>query len=323
MNHRIVAPWHVALLVLSSSACGNRPADITVMNVSDEELYVDKVSAPEFAYSPPVGALGTFSKSSADAVRRPPTEVTVLVRGNPATLVRVPPLPADARGDIELLIIYTRSRHWTSAWEITAGHDADRLPVGTRRIPDDDAPGFRLHRALMEAAEAGNVADIDRLLGQGAPVYWDTTDDSPLNSAALWHRNAVIERLLGSPEFPFRTSDIEESIVHAADANNSDVSTLRLLVDRFGDGLSPAARGHVLRTASESHQMDQSNRLIPSGPAIRFLVEEAGFGVNLPVTDDGYTLFDLADRASGDFRDYALIEFLEAHGGQSGRRLTK
>ena len=176
---------------------------------------------------------------------------------------------------------------------------------------------------VIEAAEAGNAADVDRLLGQGAPVYWDTTDDSPLNSAALWHRNAVIERLLRSPEFPFLASDIEESTVHAADANNSDVSTLRLLVERFGAGLSPEARGRVLRTASESHQMDQSNRLLPAGPAIRFLVEEAGFDINLPVTDDGYTVFDLADRSSGNFRDFALIQFLEAHGAQPGRRLTK
>jgi hypothetical protein len=240
VKHRVAAqPGHATILVVCVSACSNAlPANLTVLNVSDEQLYVEKVSAPEFAYAPPVGVLGRFSKSSSDAVKRPPTEVTVFVQGKPAATVRVPPLPADARGDIELLIIHTRSRHWASAWEITAGHDADSLPLGIRRVPEDDDPRFRLHRALIEAAEAGSVA----------------------------------------------------------------------------------APGHVLRKASASRQMDNQYRISPVRPVIRFLIEEAGFDVNLPVTDDGDTVFDFADRASGKFRDCALIEFLKAHGAQSGRR---
>jgi hypothetical protein len=322
VKHRVAAqPGHATILVVCVSACSNAlPANLTVLNVSDEQLYVEKVSAPEFAYAPPVGVLGRFSKSSSDAVKRPPTEVTVFVQGKPAATVRVPPLPADARGDIELLIIHTRSRHWASAWEITAGHDADSLPLGIRRVPEDDDPRFRLHRALIEAAKAGNVADVDRLLGQGAQLYWDTTDDSPLVTAAYWHRNAVIERLLRSGGPPFEASDIEDAIVRAADPSDEDVSTLRLLVARFGTGLSPEAPGHVLRKASASRQMDNQYRISPVRPVIRFLIEEAGFDVNLPVTDDGDTVFDFADHVSGNFRDYALIEFLKAHGAQSGRR---
>jgi hypothetical protein len=311
--------WPTIVAACVASACSSKPMGIEVMNVSGEELQVDRISAPELRYNPPVGVLGRYSKSSIDALNKPPVTVTIDVQGRPPVIVDVPPLPSDAKGDITLMLVYTRARRWSGAWEIIPAHDEYGFPLGTRLVPDDSNGDYRTHVALIAAAKAGNVAEVDRLIAQGAPIYWRSTDDSPLTIATLWNRNAVIERLL-QPDLMIETRDIEEAIVLASDPYDSDISTLRLLVGRFGPTLSQEVRARALRRAAEANRSDDANQIIPAGPAVRYLVDEAGFDVNMPVFDDGRTIFDFADQKVGRFRDEPLMEFLTSHGARSGLR---
>jgi hypothetical protein len=315
----------LTVLVICCSSCAlwlDPPMNIRIENVGDREVDVENVSAtPPFVFEPVVGVLGRYHAQSGEAVREPPTHVTIAVRGAEPTTLEVPPLPDDARGEITFLITYTRSRRWVAQWEIIPARDNLRNPVGLRLIPDDEDPKFRLHRALIGAASEGDVEAAGRLLDQGAPLAWDTTAGSPLVVAASRHRNAVIERLLQDHAEKFEPVDIAAAVKNAADANDEDISTLRLLVERVGSRLSKEARGQILRNAAESHRMDSFSRMVPAGPAIRYLIEEARFDVNQPVGQGGETLLDFADIPQDDFRDKPLIEFLEAHGAKrSGRR---
>jgi hypothetical protein len=308
-----------AALVVWTSACGGSAHHLTVENVSDEELHLEAVSAPEFEFPPPVGVLGRGHQGSGFIMKTPPSQVTITERGKPPVVVRVPSLPEDANGEITLHVIYTRSRQWATAWEIIPERDADRIPTNVRRIPEDADPRFRQFRALIAAAEAGNVADVDRLITQGAPLSWDTTGDSPLVSAAGRQRHAVIERLLRDHASAFALPDIEEAIWRAADPNEPVIAGLRLLVGKFGARLTPAARIRILRKAAESTSL-KAGRIEPAGPAVRYLIDEAGFDVNLPISDQGDTLLDLIGGGNEHFRDDRLLSYLKTRGAVSGRK---
>ena len=306
--------WGAAAALVLSSACGGTAQHLTVENVSDEELYVEQVSAPEFEFSPPVGVLGRGHAGSGFIMKAPPSQVTVTERGKPPVIVPVPPLPADADGEITLHVIYTRSRRWVSAWEIHRERNAGRL-----RIPEDDDPRFRQFLALIAASETGDVSEVDRLVGQRVPLSWDTTADSPLVSAAGRQRPAVLGRLLREHESAFALPDIEEAVWRAADANEADISGLRLLMEKFGARLSPAARVRIVRKAAESTQLNEGG-VVPAGPAIRYLIDDAGFDVNMPITDGGDTLLDLVSGGNEYRRDNQLLSFLKTRGAVSGRR---
>jgi hypothetical protein len=309
----------VSLIVISGCIVGDRPMDLSVMNVSDDEFYVDNVDAPEFAYRPPVGVMiRNGRKSSGRAVKSAPTQVLIEVRGKPPETVSVPPLPADLEGDIELFVVYTRSRRWVARWEVTPDRDVKDFWRKARLIPDDDDPRFRLHKALLDAAEAGDVRAVDDLLQKGAPLRWDTTEGNPLATAARWNKNDVIDRLLKLGDSAFTPADIDDAVWAAADGDSQDDSTLRLLISRFGSALGLDARARALTHAAESHRSDDQGRRLPAGPAIRFLIDEAKFDVNTPLTDSGHTVLDVASAGSEWQHDRALIEFLKARGARSG-----
>ena len=191
--------------------------------------------------------------------------------------------------------------------------------VGMARLfPDQDDPQYRLHVALLEAADAGDVQAVDDLLQKGAPVRWDTSEGNPLITAARWHKIDVVTRLLRLDAATFPLFDIEDAVVAATDANDVDDSTLRLLISRFGPQLSAKARARILRKAGESMKLDSEFRTAPSGPAVRFLIDEAKFDVNTPLSDSGDTLLDLASIGNESHQDHPLIAFVKARGGRSG-----
>jgi hypothetical protein len=312
-----LSPVALAAALLIPCGCGEgpRPMDLTVMNLSDEEIEVSSVDAPEFLYHPPLGRMSRAGKSRARAsrvVRGAPRAVAIEVAGRPTETVAVPPLPTDRPGEVGLLVVYSRSRRWVAQWEVPSDPEIVSAPT---RLHDDD-PRYHLHLALLKAAEQGDVGAVDDLVKKGAPLRWDTTRSNPLAAAALRNRARVVERLLSIGPDAFPAADIEEAVVLAADGNNEDIGCLRLLVSRFGAGLGPEARARALRTAAESHRMDANDRLVPTGPAIRYLVDEAKFDVNMPLTPAGHTALDLASGANERFRDEPLVEFLKARGAR-------
>jgi hypothetical protein len=295
--------------------------DLEVMNLSDEELDVQRVDAPEFAYRPPVGTMSRTGKSSARSlgvVRSAPRQVVIDVAGRPTETVDVPPLPTDVGGEIDLIVVYTRSRKWVARWEIPSEPDASGVSTDRQLRPDDGDPRYRLHLALMKAAEDGDVRAVDDLVKKGAPLRWETTRSNPLAMAALRNRTKVVERLLQLGDSAFPLSEVEDAVVLAADSNNDDIGCLRLLISRFGARIGPEGRARALAKAAASSRMDAENRIIPSGPAIRFLVDEAKFDVNLPLTPAGHTALDLAWNDIERFRDQPLVDFLKARGARSG-----
>jgi hypothetical protein len=313
----------LAALAIAFGGCsfGEPEIDFTIKNVSDDSFRVARLDAPEFAYTPVADYLDgrDTSARSMSAVKSAPAQVVVQVQGQPSETVSVPPLPPDLEGRIALVLVYTRSRRWVAHWQVRHETLEGRPTPRDRLIPDENDPQFRLHEALVEAAEAGDVAAVDALLQKGAPVRWDTTWSSPLLSAARWEKTDVIERLLRPGEPPYTPYEIEAAIVWAADANHTDLSALRLLISRFGDGLSAKARGRALNKARETHRLHEG-RTVPAGPAIRFLIDEAKFDVNTPIWDSGETLLDLTSGRTEYFRDEPLLEFLKARGGRSGRK---
>jgi hypothetical protein len=82
--------------------------------------------------------------------------------------------------------------------------------------------------------------------------------------------------------------------------------------------LSVKARARILRKAGESMKLDSEFRTAPSGPAVRFLIDEAKFDVNTPLSDSGDTLLDLASIGNEWHQDHPLIAFVKARGGRSG-----
>jgi hypothetical protein len=313
-----------ALAVAFGGGCsvGEPQIDFTIKNVSDDAFEMGVIDAPEFAYRPIAGYLDgrdLTSARSGDAVRSAPSQVVVAIKGRPSETVAVPPLPPDLEGRIALVVVYTRSRRWVAHWQVTHETLEGRPTPRDRLIPDENDPQFRLHEALVEAADAGDVRAVDELLQKGAPVRWDTTWSNPLITAARWEKIAVVERLLqpGGPTFtPF---EIEDAIVAAADAEHKDIGVLRLLMSRFGEGLSPEARGQALNKARETHTLHEG-RMVPAGPAIRFLIDEANVDVNTPVWKSGETLFDLLQKGNELDRDHALLEFVKERGGRSGKQ---
>jgi hypothetical protein len=292
------------------------------MNLSDEELVVQGVDAPEFAYHPPVGRMSRNGKSSARSsgvVRSAPPQVVVEVAGRPAETIDVPPLPTDVKGEISLFVVYTRSRKWVARWEIPSEPDESGASADRQLRPEDEDPGYRLHLALMKAAEDGDVRAVDDLVKKGAPLRWETTRSNPLARAALRDRTRVVERLLKIGDSAFPLADIEDAVVLAADSNKDDIGCLRLLISRFGARISPEGRARALANAAASHQMDAQDRIVPSGPAVRFLVDEAKFDVNMPLTPAGHTALDLAGNEIERFRDQPLVDFLKTRGAHSGR----
>jgi hypothetical protein len=318
-------PWSIAtaasLLILAGCGSGPRPMGLAVMNLSDEDLEVRRVEAPEFAYRPPVGVMSGNGRSSARSsrvVRSAPREVIVEVAGRPPETIKVPPLPTGATEEVDLMVVYTRSRRWVARWEVPSEPDAAGVAAAPRLHPDDADPRYRLHLALMKAAEDGDVRGVDDLLKKGAPLRWETSRDTPLAMAARRNRVTVVERLLQIGDAAFPLSEIEDAVVLAAAGSNQDIACLRLLIAHFAARLGAEGRARALHAAAESHRMDPENRIIPAGPAIRFLVDEAKFDVNTPLTPAGHTALDLASNDVERFRDKSLVEFLEAHGGRRG-----
>jgi hypothetical protein len=314
----------VALAVaIGGCSVGQPQIDFTVENVSDEAFEVVGIDAPELAYRPIAGFMdghGQSSARSSGAVRSAPSQVLVAIKGRPRETVAVPPLPPDLEGRIALVVVYARSRRWVAHWQLTHKTLEGRPTPRDRLIPDEDDPQFRLHEALVEAADAGDVQAVDALLQKGAPVRWDTTWSNPLISAARWERTAVVERLLLQPGgATFTPFEIEDAIVAASDADHTDIGALRLLMSRYGAALRPEARARMLSKARETNLL-REGRTVPAGPAIRFLIDEAKFDVNTPIWESGETLWDLVSGENPNFRDDQLLEFLNARGGRSGKK---
>jgi len=312
----------ISWVVIGGCSFGQPQIDFTISNVSDDAFEMERIAAPEFAYPPIAGFLDGRDLTSARsgmAVWSAPSQVVVEIKGRPPETVSVPPLPPNLEGQIGLVVVYARSRRWIAHWEVRPKWKEGGPFPRTRLIPYENDPQFRLHLALLEAAEAGDVAGVDGLLQKGAPVRWDATWSSPLITAARWQKTDVVERLLRSGGPAFTSFEIEDAVVAAADATHSDVSALRLLISRFGAGLGPEARGRALNNARETHALHEGPT-VPAGPAVRFLIDEAKFDVNTPVWDSGETLLDLALTGNEFFHDRPLIEFLKAHGGRSGKK---
>lgn len=315
----------VAALAIAFAGCsfGQPQIDFTIKNVSDDAFEMERIDAPEFAYRPIIPSVlsgrDLTSARSGRAVRSAPIQLVVAIKGRPGETVAVPPLPPNLEGQIGLVVVYTRSRRWVAHWDVRADTLEGRPTPRNRLIPDEDDAQFRLHEALVEAADAGDVGAVDALLQKGAPVRWDTTWSSPLLSAARWEKTDVVERLLRPGAPAYTPYEIEDAIMWAADANHSDLGALRLLMSRFGDGLSAKGRGRALNKARETNLLHEG-RTVPAGPAIRFLIDEAKFDVNTPIWDSGETLLDLASGGNEYFRDGPLIEFLKARGARSGKK---
>jgi hypothetical protein len=319
---RRVARVVALAVVIGGCSSGEPQIDFSIKNVSDDAFEMGLIDAPEFVYRPIAGYLDgrdLTSARSGGAVRSAPSQVVVAIKGRPSETVAVPPLPPDLEGRIELEVVYTRSRRWVAHWRV--GHKTleGRPTPRDRLIPDENDPQFRLHEALVEAANAGDVQAVDALLQKGAPVRWDTTWSSPLSAAARWEKTAVVERLLQPGGPTFTAFEMEDAIVAAADAEHTDIGALRLLISRFGAGLSREGRGRALNKARETHTLHEG-RMVPAGPAIRFLIDEAKFDVNTPVWESGETLLDLLQQGNERDRDHALLEFVRARGGRSGTK---
>jgi len=313
----------ILALAAAASGCGWKAMTLSVRNVSDTDVDIESIAAPEFAYFLParltLGA-GRGDTNYHDALHKIPARIVVAVKGRPPETIDVTPPPRDVDGRVDFVLVYTRSHRWVTRWEVQPERSAVGAAWKVRLIPDEADPQFQLHSALLDAARVGDAAQVEELLRKRAPLRWETTADNPLVSGARAHHTHVVELLLQLAEQEFTAAEKEAAVVAAADTCGQDIGTLRLLIMRFGADLGADARAGILKKAAESHDAGGEYRAGPSEPALRFLIDEARFDVNTPLSQVGHTLLDLAEEASRSSGDRRVIEFLRARGARAGHQ---
>lgn len=161
-------------------------------------------------------------------------------------------------------------------------------PAGQQRRPDG-ATG--LNRALLEAAENGNVPEIEAMLSAGAnPNASIGGDGSPLIAAARKGHDSVVILLLNRGANPDLGVQGDGSPLIMA-ARNGHLSTVRLLLDRGADIHMPVpGDGNPLIMAARGGNVEVVQFLLDRGANIEQVVPgdenaliEASASDHLPV----------------------------------------